>query len=111
MMSKAEVQLSERGNLQEDPSASKPVNRHPFLKRVIGALAICALWGGVAPAQDQDKDGRSPIELRRFIGQQVGGRDKLIVPDDAQLPPARLPGGTITFDPRFQSTGANRSPG
>ncbi len=107
-MTKSEVQLSELGNLQEDPSASKPVNRHPFLKRVIGALAICALWGGVAPAQDQDKDGRSPIELRRFIGQQVGGLDKLIVPDDAHLPPARLPDGTITNDPRFQTTEAKR---
>src|SRR5260370_3262719 len=108
MMSKTEVQLAGRGNLQEDSWASKPVNRHPFLKRVIGALAIWALWGGVAPGQDQDKDGRSPIELRRFIGQQVGGLDKLIVPDDAHLPPARLPDGTITNDPRFQTTEAKR---
>src|SRR5260370_1565787 len=108
MMSKTEVQLAGRGNLQEDSWASKPVNSNRFLKRVIGALASCALWGGVAQAQDQDKDGRSPIELRRFIGQQVGGLDKLIVPDDAHLPPARLPDGTITNDPRFQTTEAKR---
>ena len=105
MMDKSEVQFSELGNLPEDPPASKPVNRHPFLKQVIGTLAICAFWGGVAPAQDQDI---SPVELRQFIGQQVGGLNKLIVPDDAHLPPARLPDGTITNDPAFRTTEAKR---
>jgi hypothetical protein len=106
MMNKSEVQFSEPGYPREDTPASKPVNRHRFLKQVAGAFAICVLWGGVAQAQD--KDDRSPSELRRFIGQQVGGLDKLIVPDDAHLPPPRLPDGTITNDPRFQTTEAKR---
>jgi cytochrome c peroxidase len=110
MMTKSKVQFSEIGRPQEDPPASKPVNRHRFLKQVIGAFAICVLWGGVAPAQDQNKDdgSLSAAELRRYIGQQVGGIDKLKVPDDAHLPPPRLPDGTITNDPRFQNTEAKR---
>jgi hypothetical protein len=47
-------------------------------------------------------------ELRQYIGQQVGRLDKLIVPDDAHLPPPRLPDGTITNDPRFRTTEAKR---
>lgn len=47
-------------------------------------------------------------ELRQYIAQQVGGLDKLIVPDDAHLPPPRLPDGTITNDPQFRTTEAKR---
>jgi cytochrome c peroxidase len=96
---KSKVQFAKPGNRRGDTPASKPVDRHRFLKQVAGAFAICLLCSGVASAQD---------ELRRYIGQQVGGLDKLIVPDDAHLPPARLPDGTITNDPRFQTTEAKR---
>jgi len=104
-MNKSELQFSEPENRHGDPLPSKPVNRHRFLKHVTGVFAICLLWSGVAPAQD---DSPGPADLRDFIGRQVGGLDKLIVPDDAHLPPARLPDGTITNDPRFQTTEAKR---
>jgi len=88
------------------------------------AVAFLLLGGGpaqsghstlnvVAAASTQDEEsnesGReSSNELRRFIGRQVGGLQKLVVPDDAHLPPPRLPDGTITNDPRFQTTEAKR---
>src|SRR6266446_8447472 len=88
---------------QGDTPASKPVDRHRFLKQVAGALAILLLCGRVASAQDN-----SPTQLRQFIGGQVGGIQKLMVPDDAHLPQARLPNGTLTSDPRSQTTEAKR---
>jgi hypothetical protein len=103
MNNKSEMQFAEPGNPQGDPPASKPVDRHRFLKQVAGALAISLLCGGVASAQ-----GDSPVQLRQFIGEQVGGIQKLIVPDDAHLPQPRLPDGTLTSDPRFATTEAKR---
>jgi cytochrome c peroxidase len=64
----------------------------------IAASALCA----AAIAHD---GGAS--QLRRYIDQQVGGIDKLMVPaDDAALPQPRLPDGTL--DPFFQNTEAKR---
>jgi len=37
-----------------------------------------------------------PAQLRQFIDEQVGGIQELMVPDDAHLPQARLPDGTLT---------------
>jgi cytochrome c peroxidase len=68
-----------------------------------GALAISFLCGGVASAE-----GDSPTQLREFVGEQVGGIQKLMVPDDAHLPQARLPDGTLTSDPAFATTEAKR---
>jgi len=75
-----------------------------------GALAISLLCGGVASAQGNSRDdnGSSPIQLRQFIGEQVGGIQKLMVPDNEHLPQARLPNGTLTSDPAFQTTEAKR---
>ena len=51
--------------------------------------------------------GRQPDPLRRFIDQQVGGIEKLMVPaHDADLPQPRLANGSP--DPRFQITEAKR---
>jgi len=68
-----------------------------------GALAISLLCGGVASAE-----GDSPAQLRQFIDGQVGGIQKLVVPDDAHLPQPRLPDGTLTSDPAFATTEAKR---
>jgi hypothetical protein len=46
--------------------------------------------------------------LRQFIGEQVGGIQKLIVPDNNHLPQPRLPDGTLTSDPAFATTEAKR---
>ena len=103
MKKKSEVKFIEAGNPQGDPPATEPVGRHRYLKRVAHALAISLLCGGVASAQ-----GDSPVQLRQFIGEQVGGIQKLVVPDDAHLPQPRLPDGTLTSDPRFATTEAKR---
>ena len=51
--------------------------------------------------------GNSPTQLRRFIDQQVGGIQKLMVPaNDADLPQPRLANGSP--DPLFQTTEAKR---
>jgi hypothetical protein len=108
MKSKPEVQLAEPGNRQGDTLKLKPVGRHAFLKLVSGAVAIFVpLFSGIAPAQD-DSSENSPTQLRRLIDEQVGGIQKLMVPDNDQLPQPRLPDGTLTSDPRFQTTEAKR---
>ena len=108
MKSKPEVQLAEPGNRQGDTLKLKPVGRHRFLKLVAGAVAIFVLlFSGIAPAQDESSEN-SPTQLRRFIDEQVGGIQKLMVPDNDHLPQARLPDGTLTSDPRFQTTEAKR---
>src|SRR5258708_8997708 len=92
-----------QGYRQGDTPASKSVDRHRFLKQVAGALAVSLLCSGVASAQ-----GDSPVQLRQFIGEQVSGIQRLMVPDNDHLPQARLPDGTLTSDPRFQTTEAKR---
>jgi hypothetical protein len=57
---------------------------------------------GVVAAQ-----GTSPTQLRRFIDDQVGGIEKLMVPaHDSDLPQPRLANGSL--DPQFQITEAKR---
>jgi cytochrome c peroxidase len=102
-VNKEKTKQPQRAGNSTQTLASKPVDRHRFLKQVGGALAISLLCGGVASAQ-----GDSPIHLRQFIGEQVGGIQKLMVPDDAHLPQARLPNGTLTSDPAFATTEAKR---
>src|SRR5260370_22978816 len=48
------------------------------------------------------------MQLRQFIGEQVGRIQKLMVADNEHLPQARLPNGTLTSDPAFQTTEAKR---
>jgi cytochrome c peroxidase len=109
-----------------DAPTLRQANRYGFLGRGAATMAILLFVGGAAVARKspgqstppaeakgasqarQAGDDESAAELRQFIGQQVGGLDKLIVPDDAHLPPPRLPDGTITNDPRFRTTEAKR---
>jgi len=107
---------------------SQSVEQGDYVKKVYlsistaSAITFLLLWGGpnrsghgrlpvVAAAQDEDSTEsrrENAGELRRYIGLQVGGLEKLMVPDDAHLPPARLPDGTITNDPLYQTTEAKR---
>ena len=103
MKNTSEVQFSEPGSPCGDTTASKPVGLGWFMGHMAGALAISLLCGGVASAQ-----GDSPSQLRQFIDGQVGGIQKLVVPDDAHLPQPRLPDGTLTSDPAFETTEAKR---
>jgi cytochrome c peroxidase len=72
----------------------------PF-RAVLGVI-LSLVCSGVATAQ-----GHSSTQLRRFIDNQVGGIQKLIVPaHDADLPQPRLADGSP--DPFFQTTEAKR---
>jgi len=70
----------------------------PFL----AALVVLSFSGGAVA-----DDGDSPTQLRRFIGHQVGGIEKLMVPAlDSEIPSPRFPDGSV--DPAFQTTEAKR---
>ncbi len=79
--------------------------RKTFITRVRGLLAALLLCSGVVAAWDYDTDDAH--RLRRFISQQVGGIEKLKVPEkDADIPLPRQPDGTV--NPRYQTTEAKR---
>lgn len=74
----------------------------PNVRHARAGLLLAVLFCGVAAAQ-----GTSPTQLRRFIDQQVGGIQKLQVPQqDMDLPQPRLADGTP--DPSFRTTEAKR---
>ncbi len=100
MKNEPKGQFADPANRQGDtPTSKRQFSRWgPFL----AALAVFLLSGGVAAAE-----GDSPTQLRRFIDQQVGGIEKLMVPaDDSALPQPLLPDGSP--DPRFRTTEAKR---
>ena len=83
-------------------SAATLIRRHPFPRKMAGALVAFSLYGGAANGQSDNSE-----ELRRFIGEQAGGVEKLIVPaDDSKLPQPLLPNGMV--DPQFKITEAKR---
>src|SRR3984957_10887964 len=93
---------------QGDPPTSKPVDRHLLQTQVAraGPLGLLLIsFCGIAAAQ-----GNSPVQLRRFIGQQVGGIDKLQVPaTNAAIPvPPPNPGLPANTPYRYQTTEAKR---
>jgi cytochrome c peroxidase len=66
------------------------------------AAALLLAGSGVAAAQNSNAG-----QLRRFVDQQVGGIQKLLVPShDSDLPQPRLADGSI--DPQFKITEAKR---
>jgi cytochrome c peroxidase len=102
MMIESKRQFAERANRQRRNSTSKPLGRHLFLEQVAGVVTVSLLCGGVVAAQ-----GNSSTQLRRFLDNQIGGIQKLMVPaHDADLPQPRLANGSP--DPFFQTTEAKR---
>jgi len=102
MTNESKRQPIRHADRQQETAASNRAGPHLWLTTVTVVLAILFLSGGVAAAQ-----GNSPTQLRRFIDQQVGGIQKLMVPaHDADLPQPRLANGSP--DPRFQTTEAKR---
>jgi hypothetical protein len=111
---------------QGDTPTSRQANRYRFLGRGVAITAVLLMVGTAAVARKsarqsnpsaadnsanqvgQAANEETAAELREYIGQQVGGLQKLMVPDDAPLPPPRLPEGTITNNPAFQTTEAKR---
>src|SRR5260370_17257540 len=107
MKNKSEVKFKKPGSRQADPPASKPSDRRRLLKHMTCALAISLLCGGGALAQNDNNNGASPDQLRQFIGQQVGGIQKLTVPPtNDKIPVPRAPDGTVPY--RFQTTESKR---
>jgi cytochrome c peroxidase len=69
---------------------------------VTAGLVIAFLSAGIAAAQSD-----SPTQLRQYVAEQVGGIEKLRVPErDVDLPQPRLANGNI--DPQFANTEAKR---
>jgi hypothetical protein len=91
---------------QGDTARLKPANPQTFRRRTPAALAVFLLGGGIAAAQSK---GASPVQLREFIGQQVGGISNLQVPaTNAAIPvPPPVPGsGNTPY--RYETTEAKR---
>ncbi len=86
-------------------TASAPRRQRPRMAHALAAATL-ALACGIAAA-DHDDGGLGAPQLRQFIGQQVGGIDKLKVPaTNAALPVPRQPDGSVNV--RFQTTEAKR---
>ena len=101
MTNEPRLAVAESIDRQGETAKSKPVERHLYLKKVAGALAASLLCGGAAA------QGDSPVQLRQFIDQQVGGIAKLMVPaTNADIPVPRQPDGTVAY--RYQTTEAKR---
>jgi cytochrome c peroxidase len=100
MYDKPDRQFTGAANRQG--STLKSNAQHLFMKHVARAgslgFSLLFMWCGVAAAGDNND---SPTQVRQFIGQQVGGIDRLKVPaTDADVP---VPPGS-----RFRTTEAKR---
>jgi cytochrome c peroxidase len=77
------------------------------LKPIASVLTLSLLTSTLAWNQsDNRNNGPSANELREYIGQQVGGLNRLTVPAEANIPVPRLANGQP--DPRFVNTEAKR---
>src|SRR5271170_4159181 len=89
---------------QGDTARLKSANLQTFLGKAPAALAVFLLGGGIAAAQ-----GNSPVQLRQFIGQQVGGLSNLQVPaTNAAIPVPPPVAGSGNTPYRYQTTEAKR---
>src|SRR5579862_2289060 len=92
---------------QGDPPTYKPVDRHLLQTQVAraGALGLLLISScGIAAAQ-----GTSPVQLRQFIGQQVGGIANLQVPaTNAAIPVPPPVAGSGNTPYRYETTEAKR---
>jgi cytochrome c peroxidase len=79
--------------------------RRASIVAIASAIAAFMLPFDIASFADDDGDGTS--WLRDFIGHQVGGIDKLKVPEtNAEIPVPKMPDGTI--NPRYKTTEEKR---
>lgn len=93
--------MSERNDSASRHGIMSTPNYQPYAS-LGAAVALSLFCSGVVAAQ-----GSSPTQLRRFIDQQVGGIQKLMVPaHNADLPQPRLVDGRP--DPRFETSEAKR---
>jgi hypothetical protein len=89
---------------QGDTARLKPANLRTFLGKASAALAVFLLGGGIAAAQ-----GNSPVQLRQFIAQQVGGISNLQVPaTNAAIPVPPPVAGSGNTPYRYETTEAKR---
>lgn len=76
----------------------------------VALSALCSAMprdGGDGDDDDDGDHGNSPVQLREFIGHQVGGLSRLTVPATNEgLPQPRLADGTV--NPFFRNTEAKR---
>ena len=101
-MIKPGSQCEEPADLRGTTSTSKRIKSRLLLEKAAAAWSVSLLCGAVGADQ-----GASPNQLHQFIGLQVGGINKLMVPaNDADLPQPPLANGNP--DPRFQTTEAKR---
>ncbi len=100
-MSKQSEHIRTRHNV--DPGAPAPgVKRRRGLHAALAASML--LMGGLVAADS--RDGSNANDLRRFIGQQAGGIEKLKVPaTNLDIP---VPPGPTTQPNRFETTEAKR---
>src|SRR4051812_39209361 len=81
-----------------EPTNPQRTQQQSFLCGAFLAALVVMLFSGGAVADDGD----SPTQLRRFIGRQVGGIEKLMVPAlDSEIPSPHLPDGSV--DPAFKT--------
>ena len=87
-----------------DALPSKPARRNTMLA-VAGIITLVLMLFTVGAVADDENDAST--WLRDFIGNQVGGLDKLKVPEtDAEIPVVRTADGTI--NPRYKTTEEKR---
>jgi hypothetical protein len=92
-------------NMRSKSTSQIPTRKHQhsFHVHVAWVTTVVAIFLVCIGVVAQDK---SSSQLREFIGQQVGGLEKLIVPAEADIPTPLLPDGTL--DPLYITTEAKR---
>lgn len=110
MANESKWRVAETADQSGDTLRSKPADRYLSCVKVAGALTISLLCGAVAADNGDrplDDRGSGATQLRRFIDEQVGGIQKLMVPpDDASIPLPRQADGTV--NPRYKTTEEKR---
>ncbi len=96
-------------NSGKDSPRARRAGLRPASAFTVGATALMlgmAVFYATAAAGDNVAQGPDPVELRRFIGEQVGGIDKLKMPANSDLPLPRQADGPVPY--RYELTEAKR---
>ncbi len=104
-MSHESTTLSARARSRKPQAEGRVLQRGRPWRTAVAVAVLLAC--GVAVADRDERDSSSPVQLRRFIGEQVGGLQKLMVPaDNASMPVPREADGSV--NPRYRTTEAKR---